>query len=143
MRGRQLDLQVCIDKMEKGEGRLDPTIPARALVDSGCTGSCIDEAFVNRHAIPTRKYIRPIGVFNADGTPNEAGIVTHYATVGIEIQGHQELLRLAVTKLASSDLFLGYDWLMRHNPDIDWAKATLEFTRCPGDCGWMNVEWRK
>ena len=35
---------------------------------------------------------------------------------------HHELLKLQVVKLSSLyNIFIGYDWLERHNPVIDWT----------------------
>ena len=28
------------------------------------------------------------------------------------------------------DMFLGYDWLVKHNLEVNWDKGTIEFTRC-------------
>ena len=33
---------------------------------------------------------------------------------------HKETLILLVTTLSSSNIFLGHDWLTKHNPEIDW-----------------------
>ena len=51
-------------------------IPVSALLDSGCTGSCIDEDFVRQHGIVTRKTALPIPVYNADSSPNATGSIT-------------------------------------------------------------------
>ncbi|KAL5525265.1 hypothetical protein ACEPAF_9135 [Sanghuangporus sanghuang] len=76
-------------------------IDAHALIDSGCTGSCIDEGFVKRYGFPTQRYIRPRPVFNADGTSNEAGLIKEYVVVRMFFGKHEEEIRLAVTSLAS------------------------------------------
>jgi len=31
------------------------------------------------------------------------------------------------------NVFLGYDWLEKYNPEIGWKKKTINFTRCPKD----------
>ncbi|PBK58682.1 hypothetical protein ARMSODRAFT_900217 [Armillaria solidipes] len=59
-------------------GHLD-TIPAKVLIDSGCTGSSIHRDFVKRHGIPVRQASSPIPVYNADGSCNKAGEITAYA----------------------------------------------------------------
>ncbi|KAL5504680.1 hypothetical protein ACEPAH_7343 [Sanghuangporus vaninii] len=115
-------------------------IDAHALIDSGCTGSCIDEGFVKRYNFPTQKYIRPRPVFNADGTSNESGLIKEYVIVRMIFGRHEEELRLAVTSLASSNIFLGHDWLQRHNPEIDWRIGKIDFTRCPEECGCVSSE---
>ena len=37
---------------------------------------------------------------------------------------------LVVVELGKTDLFLGYNWLQRYNPIIDWSKPTLLFEQC-------------
>ena len=32
------------------------------------------------------------------------------------------------------DMFLGHDWLVKHNPEVNWKNGTIKFTRCPGSC---------
>ena len=36
--------------------------------------------------------------------------------------------------ITSSNIFLGYDWLAKHNLEIDWKKGKIEFTRCLIGC---------
>jgi len=43
-------------------------------------------------------------------------------------------LEAAVTELNRMDMFLGHDWLVKHNPEINWKNGTIKFTRCPGSC---------
>ena len=31
-------------------------------------------------------------------------------------------------------MFLGHDWLVKHNSEVNWKNSTIRFTRCPGDC---------
>ena len=31
-------------------------------------------------------------------------------------------------------MFLGYDWLVKHNPEVNWKNRTIKFTRCPESC---------
>ena len=52
----------------------------------------------------------------------------------IEIDGHKEKLEAAVTDLDGTDMFLGHDWLVKHNPEVNWKNGTIKFTRCPGNC---------
>ena len=64
--------------------------------------------------------------------------MTHYVFLDIVVQGHRERRKLNVTTLSDHDVFLGFDWLEYHNPEIDWAKRTLRFTRC--NCGELKLE---
>jgi len=31
-------------------------------------------------------------------------------------------------------MFLGYNWLVKHNLEVDWNKGTIKFTRCSRTC---------
>ncbi|THV00769.1 hypothetical protein K435DRAFT_610312, partial [Dendrothele bispora CBS 962.96] len=33
--------------------------------------------------------------------------------------------------------YIGFDWLKRHNPEIDWVKGQLKLTRCPEECNYL------
>jgi hypothetical protein len=69
----QMDIPVHLQTLDSGS-----IFRLRALLDSGCTGSCIDKGFVKRNDIRTRKVPRPIPVYNADGTLNEGGPITEF-----------------------------------------------------------------
>ncbi|SJL10209.1 uncharacterized protein ARMOST_13593 [Armillaria ostoyae] len=106
------------------------TISAKALLDSGCTGSSIHRDVIKKYGIPVQKTASPIPVYNADGSRNKAGEITTYAELRLKIGGHSERIDLAVTDLGSKEIFLGHDWLVRHNPSINWATGSVTFTRC-------------
>lgn len=129
--GRQLDAFVSLNLLAPNSKR---GIDAHVLIDSGCTGSCIDLGFVKHYDIPTKRYPNPLRVSNADGSFNEGGLITDYAEVELIFEDHKEAITLLVTTLSSSNIFLGHDWLTRHNPEIDWRLGTIEFTRCPETC---------
>ncbi len=63
-------------------------ITSSALVDSGCTSSAINRAFVEKHNIPTRATVAPITVYNADGSKNSSGQITAFAELRITIGDH-------------------------------------------------------
>jgi len=60
--------------------------------------------------------------------------VTKVASLEIEINGHKETLEVAVMDLDGTDMFLGHDWLVKHNPEVNWRNGTIKFTRCPDNC---------
>ena len=119
-KGHQLNLSVVLKTLEDQRA-----FRTTALLDSGCTGSCINRQFVNKHHIPTQRMPIPIPVYNADGTRNQAGPITEMAELVLAIGEHQERIQLAVTNLGSTDLFIGYEWLRFHNPNIDWERGNL------------------
>lgn len=113
-------------------------IPIHALLDSGCTGSCIDEDFVRQNGIVTRKTALPIPVYNADGSTNANGSITEFVDISMSIGNHQEQIALAVAKLGTAPLFIGHEWLRFHNPTIDWSTSTVKLDRCPALCTHMQ-----
>jgi hypothetical protein len=106
----------------------------KALLDCGATGLFLDTDYVCKNAIPTRLLSRPIPVFNVDGTPNEAGEIREVVTVVLQYGEHKERATFAVTKLGNQDMILGYSWLDKHNPEVDWRTKEVLMTRCPSEC---------
>ena len=62
------------------------------------------------------------------------GEVTKVTPLEIEINRHKETLEAAVMDLNGTDIFLGHDWLVKHNPEVNWRNRTIRFTKCPGSC---------
>ena len=104
-------------------------IKVKALVDSRCTHIGIDKQLVKDKRIQTRPINFSFEVFNIDRTKNRE--VTRVAPLKIEINGYKEQLEAAVTDLNRTDMFLGHDWLVKHNPEVNWKNGTIKFTRCP------------
>ena len=52
----------------------------------------------------------------------------------IKINGHKKTLEAAVMDLNRMDMFLGHDWLVKHNPEVNWKNGVIKFKRCPGNC---------
>ena len=104
-------------------------IKVKALVDSRCTHIGIDKQLVKDKRIQTRPINFSFKVFNIDRTKN--GEVTKVAPLEIKINGHKEQLEAVVTDLNGTDMFLGHDWLVKHNPEVNWKNGTIKFTRCP------------
>jgi len=107
-------------------------LEVKALVDLGCTHTGIDEQLVKDKRIQTKSINFSFEIFNADGTKN--GEVTRMASLEIEINGHKKTLEVVVTDLDGTDMFLGHNWLVKHNPEVNWRNGTIKFTRCPGNC---------
>ena len=80
----------------------------KALVDSGCTHTEIDEQLVKDKRIQTKSIDFSFEVFNADRTKNRE--VTKVVPLEIKINGHKKTLEAVVTDLDGTDMFLGHDW---------------------------------
>ena len=104
----------------------------KTLVDSRCIHTGIDKQLVKDKKIQTKLKNFSFEVFNANGTKN--GEMTKVASLEVEINGHKETLEAAVTDLDGMDIFLGHDWLVKHNPEVNWKNSIIKFTRCPENC---------
>jgi len=110
----------------------DKNLKVKALVNSRCTYTGIDEQLVKDKRIQTKSINFSFEVFNADGTKNRE--VTRVAPLEIEINGHKEQLEVTVTDLNKMDMFLGHNWLVKHNLEVNWKNKTIKFMRCPKSC---------
>jgi len=73
-------------------------------------------------------------IYNSDGTRNRYRKIKEVIPITLEARGHTEQINAVVSGITETDIFLGYDWLEKHNPEIDWKKGTINFTRCPRNC---------
>jgi len=115
-------------------------LKVKALVDSGYIHTGIDKQLVKDKRIQTKPINFSFEVFNTDRTKN--GEVTRMVPLKIEINGHKKQLEAAVTDLDRMDMFLGHDWLVEHNPEVNWKNGTIRFTRCPGHCTMKHEDIR-
>jgi len=113
----------------------------KALLDSGATGSFIDRDFVCLKGMNTQTLSRNIPVFNVDGSPNEAGQISEVVDVILQYKTHSERILLAISGLRKQNLILGYDWLMGHNPRINWKKGEVKMTCCLLRCERGHALW--
>ena len=114
---KELNMQAII-KMKNGK-----KLKVKALVDSGCTHTGINKQLVKDKRIQTKPIKFSFKVFNANRTKNRE--VTKVAPLEVEINGHKETLEAAVTDLDGTDMFLGHDWLVKHNPEVNWKNGTI------------------
>jgi len=111
---------------------MEKKLKVKALVDSRCTHTEINKQLVKDKRIQTKPINFSFEVFNTDGTKNRE--VTRVVSLEIEINGHKEQLEAAVTDLNRTDMFLGHDWLVKHNIEVNWKNSTIRFTRYLESC---------
>jgi len=99
-------------KMKNGK-----KLKVKALVDSGCTHTGINEQLVKDKRIQTKLIKFSFEVFNANGTKNRE--VTKVAPLEIKINRHKKTLEAVIMDLNGTDMFLGYDWLVKHNLEVN------------------------
>jgi len=115
-------------------------VDVKALLDSGATGMFIDKKFAEGNGIAMQSLDKPIQVYNVDGTLNQGGLITHEVILMMSHKGHKEKAVFEVCDLGKSTIIIGYTWLEKHNPTVDWKTGDIKFTRCPREC---NVATKK
>ena len=108
---RELNVQAKIKIKNRKELRIE--VP----VDSECTHTGIDEQLVKNKRIQTWPINFLFRVYNVDRTKN--GDIIRQAPLEVKINKHKEHLEVAVTDLNETDMFLGYNWLVKHNSEVN------------------------
>lgn len=75
-----------------------------------------------------------VPVINIDSTKNHGGPMRYFTCIIVEYKGHRELIQFLVTNMHDSAIVLGYNWLKRHNPNIDWLNGTIMLNWCLTQC---------
>lgn len=101
------------------------------MLDSGASTLFLNKHFVDKHKVTTRKLAKPIEVFNIDGTPNKAGMITEVAVLNLEVGEHKEKAVFTVTDIGPEDVIIGINWLRKYNPSIDWYEGIVVMDGCP------------
>ena len=103
---------------------LIPDTPLMSLVDSGSLDSFIDLGFVEKHHLAVYT-IPAIRLRLIDSTCNS--IITQAIKLHIRFSsGKKQHVNFYVTPLdLSCTLVLGYHWLNKYNPSIDWVHKRI------------------
>ena len=98
------------------------------LLDCGATGLFMDTKWAKGNFISMTKLEQPILVYNIDGSYNSVGSITHEAMLIMIHKGYREKVTFEICDLRKVNLIIGYTWLKKHNPEIDWSTGEIKFT---------------
>ena len=104
------------------------------LLDCGAGGMFIDQNFAKNYQI--EKLDEPVKAFNVDGTENKKGTIKSYVDLQFQLGDKTFKEQFYVTGLGKQKIILGFPWLHKHNPIIDWKK---------GEITWKppKIDWKK
>ena len=104
------------------------TLSTYAMTDSSAKGKgFIDKSWADSHELLLKKLNRLFGILMFDGNLSKKGRVTYYVETKMQVEDHEETIRLYVTQLAHYPVILGMPWLKLHDPRVSFASHTLTF----------------
>jgi hypothetical protein len=101
------------------------TVELKLLLDSGAGGLFLNHSYAKRNKLILYPLNTPILPRNADGTPNSAGKITHYTWIKIQFPDRNQILKVFITDIGSSDIILGLPWFQKYNPHINWKTGKI------------------
>jgi len=109
-------------------------LKVKTLTNSRCTHTTIARKTVEEKGISTKSLPRPFNMYNSDGSKNGEKTIREFVPLEINSNRHIEQIDTVVSEIKETDLFLGHNWLVEHNPEVDQKEEVIQFTRCPGHC---------
>jgi hypothetical protein len=100
-----------------------------ALVDSGSSINIINPKFVNQARVPWEKKKQPYRMRTYEGltASYEGGISSRETTLLITVDDDPQETSFDILPTGPNcDMILGYPWLQKYNPQIDWRNGHLE-----------------
>lgn len=111
-------------------------VPTTALIDSGATGIFMHQDFARHCGAEIKQKALPREVRVVDGRVISSGLITHEATMQLEVENHHEVVVADITNTGRYSCILGTSWLVRHDPTIRWSlkKVVFESAYCQHNC---------
>ena len=100
-------------------------LKVKALIDSGYTNTTIARKTVEEKGISTKPLPRPFNIYNSNRSRNREKTIREFVPLEINSNGHIEQINAVVLEIKETDLFLGHDWLVEHNPEVDWKEGVI------------------
>ena len=100
-------------------------LKVKALIDSRYTNITIAWKTVEEKGIPTKLLPKPFDVYNSNGSRNGKKTIKEFVPLEINSNGHIGQIDTVVSEIKEIDLFLGHDWLVEHNPEVDWKEGVI------------------
>jgi len=100
-------------------------LKVKALIDSGCTNTTITRKTVEEKGIFTKSLSRPFNVYNSDKSRNGEKTIREFVPLEINSNRHIKQIDAVVSEIKETDLFLEHDWLVEHNPEVDWKEGVI------------------
>ena len=105
----------------------------KTLIDCGTGGLFINQNFARKFKVKNLEEL--IKAFNVDGTKNNKGTIKSYVDLEFWIEHKKFREWFHVTGLGKQKIILGFPWLNKHNPIINWKKGEIKWQP-------LKIDWR-
>jgi Retroviral aspartyl protease len=106
----------------------------KTLIDSGAGGLFIDQNFAKNLEI---NYLNEsVKAHNMDRMENKRGTINAYINLEFKLGDQKFNKSFYVTRLGKQRIILGFSWLHKYNPIIDWKKGEITFKP-------FQIDWRR
>ena len=122
IKSNSLSILISIENAERNKN-----VETLGLINSGAGGEFIDQNYVKNAGFKTQPLDKPIMARNVDGTENKKGKITSFVDLKLTINGQTNTTQLLVTGLGKQRIILGFPWLNKRNPNIDWKTGKFEW----------------
>jgi hypothetical protein len=97
----------------------------KTLIDSSASGLFIDQNFAKNFDI---NYLdKPVKAYNMDRRENKRGTINAYVNLKFSLGERKFKEQFYVTGLGKPRIILGFPWLHKYNPIINWKKGEITF----------------
>ena len=94
-------------------------LKVKPLIDSRYINTTIARKTVEEKGISTKLLPKLFDIYNLDRSKNEEKTIKEFVPLKINSNRHIKQINAVVSEIKETDLFLGYDWLVEHNPEVD------------------------
>src|SRR5271170_6204780 len=118
---QSMNIPMTISLDERGATETD------SLLDSGAGGIFIDQNYARRLHLDIKMLDIPMKARNVDGTENKRGTIKYYVNLRFRIGNKYFAEHFFLTGLGKQTVILGFPWLKKHNPLVNWQTGHIDW----------------
>src|SRR5277367_6570150 len=103
------------------------SIETDSLFDSGAGGVFIEQNYARKLHLDIKMLNTPVKARNVDGTENKRGTKKSYVDLQFKMGDKDFTERFFLTGLGIQTVILGFPWLKKHNPLVDWQTGQIDW----------------
>jgi predicted aspartyl protease len=100
----------------------------KTLVDSRATENLVNKKIVRKLGMTLQELPLARNITNIDGTGNANGPIMRFCELRICHNKEEDIQKFYITNLGNNQVILGYPWLKRFSPHIDWINREVRGT---------------